>query len=212
MTSKKHVFKSSHIHSTSGKVFGLSGDELLDREAIISLRAACFRGGSDNALRIYGEATSNIIAAQMREAGLVRATRQDITKLMTRENANKFKRNMVFSHDLTRTPPGTDHGASYKLRGSPYIFVSQPYQLDMETLNKMLEFAKIYGLRFTISGGMFPAPYFPGGTLVVVWKGLHHPLAQHHIIYPRVSPKQVTEEPELKRPVTAKVGKPVKAF
>jgi len=64
--------------------------------------------------------------------------------------------------------PGDDHCSLWYKDGKPYCWVSQPYGLRPNDLLRMMAHANLYGLDFTI--GSWPAWYYPGRVLFVVWK------------------------------------------
>jgi hypothetical protein len=72
-------------------------------------------------------------------------------------------------YDMTRCrPPGTDHPRLLLRDGKPHSYVSEPYDLDMETLREMLAFADVNGLTFDLRQER--AVHFPGHTACVVWR------------------------------------------
>jgi hypothetical protein len=72
--------------------------------------------------------------------------------------------------DCECTPPGADHATLWSKDGKPTFYVSQPYELDMATIEKMNEFCKKHELAYDIDGrGAF---YNPGAVLMVVF---YHP-------------------------------------
>jgi hypothetical protein len=63
-------------------------------------------------------------------------------------------------------PPGTDHASLWLDRDGQAVYVSQPYDLESETLRAMLAFADRWGLGFTINGEAWHHP----AALLVVWR------------------------------------------
>ena len=67
-------------------------------------------------------------------------------------------------------PPGADHATLWSKDGKPIFYVSQPYELDMATIEKMNEFCKKHEFAYDIyAEGAF---YNPGAALMVVF---YHP-------------------------------------
>ena len=67
-------------------------------------------------------------------------------------------------------PPGADHATLWSKDGKPTFYVSQPYGLDMATIEKMNEFCNKHELAYDIDAkGAF---YYPSAALMVVF---YHP-------------------------------------
>lgn len=75
------------------------------------------------------------------------------------------KRNKV--GDLPFQPPGSDHSSLWNQHGMPERFISQPYDLQMDTLREMLKFCDKRGLTLGVHGGSW---YFPGATILVEFR------------------------------------------
>jgi hypothetical protein len=71
--------------------------------------------------------------------------------------------------DTGQDPPGMDHCTMWQSGGHPVKFVSQPYELDMQTLGAMIAWCRKNRLTFTISGGSW---HSPGATLLVAFERL----------------------------------------
>lgn len=67
------------------------------------------------------------------------------------------------------SPPAADHVELYNRGGKPEVYVSQPYGLSWESLQKLVEFCKAHGLEAEIDTGSW---HFPDTTLLVQIKRL----------------------------------------
>jgi len=65
-------------------------------------------------------------------------------------------------------PPFTDHPSLWMKDGKPHCLVSQPYEMDMESIEDITAFCKQHGLSFTIDA--YPAFHFPTRALFVVFQ------------------------------------------
>jgi hypothetical protein len=64
--------------------------------------------------------------------------------------------------------PGGDHRTLWTKDGKPYCWVSQPYGLRFEDIQKMVLHATKYGLRFEVNS--YPAWHYPGSVVFIIWR------------------------------------------
>jgi hypothetical protein len=64
--------------------------------------------------------------------------------------------------------PFTDYPSLSMKDGKPHCLISQPYELDMESLEDITHFCKQHGLSFTIEA--YPAFHFPTRALFVAFQ------------------------------------------
>lgn len=62
-------------------------------------------------------------------------------------------------------PPGSDHADLWIKNGKPVVYTFQPYGLDHNTLERLLDFCGRWGLEIHID--TWPAGHFPGAVLWV---------------------------------------------
>lgn len=65
-------------------------------------------------------------------------------------------------------PPHTDHASLWIKDGRPHCLVSQPYELEMEDIEEIIDFCKEHDLSFDIDG--YPGFHFPSRVLFVVFR------------------------------------------
>ena len=63
-------------------------------------------------------------------------------------------------------PPGDDHAYLLLADGEVWAYVYEPYHLDDETMEGLVQFCKRYGLTSSMRPDI--ACHFPGGTVAVI--------------------------------------------
>lgn len=67
--------------------------------------------------------------------------------------------------DCECDPPGADHQTLWLKDGQPFVYLSQPYPLGLETLRKTVRFCDRFDLDMVIS--TWPSWHYPGNVLSV---------------------------------------------
>ncbi len=73
-------------------------------------------------------------------------------------------------------PPACDHTDLFVKDGETVVFVTQPYRLAWEAMQKLVDYCRRFGLRADVSAQ--ESWHFPGRTLVI---GLARPEAREHV-------------------------------
>lgn len=123
--------------------------------AAVDAIASLYSIGDANAA--YAEAVSPLLLEEVM-TGLRRAAHPCVERLITRA-----PNHCAANHRCA--PPGTDHPSLWLRHGKPVVFVSQPYDLDGDTLRELLAFCDARSLHLHLSSSR--SWHYPGKTLLV---------------------------------------------
>ena len=134
----------------------------LYEKAVRVLAELAEREGLDDAGRAWAEVASALVKRRFCEHWRVRPApnvTNCVGRLVGRRHRPPF---YVCDHC---NPPGTDHPWLFLRNGKPTLFVSQPYTLSWDEMQRLVDWCRERGLRADVSAD--ESWHFPGRTLAV---------------------------------------------
>jgi hypothetical protein len=140
----------------------MSARSELYEKAVRALADLVRREGFDDAGRAWAEVASPLVRRRFCDHWRVRPA-PNVTNCAGRLAGRRHKPPFYVCDHCS--PPGTDHPWLFLRDGKPALFVSQPYTLSWDEMQRLVDWCRERGLRVDLSAD--ESWHFPGRTLAV---------------------------------------------